>query len=314
MNFFPTRRRFSSVINNAFFYIAEAFKSALKNSLMSVCSIITIFICASLLIISYSVAVNIRECLRQIESAVGIAAIIDDSVPDEELDKIYNAIADIDDVKEVHFVSAQAALASFADSLEEGSDIVMGLENDNPLRRSFEVVVYRAKDQKAVVKLLSSETFVDMGVVKVRQAQDVTEFLEGVSNFANIVCAVIIFVTAVLSVILITTTIKITVASRKNEITIMKYVGATDSFVKWPFRLEGAFIGGIGATVAAAVSAITYPLIVHAISEQFSFITNIASFLPTEEVFPIIAPIAIISGILLGALSAVGALRKYLEV
>jgi cell division transport system permease protein len=314
LNFFPTRRRFSSVINNAFFYIAEAFKSALKNSLMSVCSIITIFICASLLIISYSVAVNIRECLRQIESAVGIAAIIDDSVPDEELDKIYNAIADIDDVKEVHFVSAQAALASFADSLEEGSDIVMGLENDNPLRRSFEVVVYRAKDQKAVVKLLSSETFVDMGVVKVRQAQDVTEFLEGVSNFANIVCAVIIFVTAVLSVILITTTIKITVASRKNEITIMKYVGATDSFVKWPFRLEGAFIGGIGATVAAAVSAITYPLIVHAISEQFSFITNIASFLPTEEVFPIIAPIAIISGILLGALSAVGALRKYLEV
>ena len=160
---------------------------------------------------------------------------------------------------------------------------------------------------------VGAEGYVYKGIEKIQHAQDITNALITINIIVRVFSLVLIGILCIISIGIIMNTIKLTVFIRKNEINIMKYVGATDWFIRWPFIIEGVVIGLVGAVIPCAVCWIGYDGIVHFIS-GISFIQTIAQLKTASEIFFTIAPIALVIGILLGAIGSLNSLEKHLNV
>ena len=153
-----------------------------------------------------------------------------------------------------------------------------------------------------------------IGIEKVRHSQKASHILLAVNNTVRIASIIIILILAIISVTIIVNTIKLTVYVRKTEINIMKYVGATDWFIRWPFVIEGIIIGIIGSIIPIIICIFGYREVISLIYEKMSFIRNYVEFKDTLSMFLAIAPVTIILGILLGVIGSVNSIKKHLNV
>lgn len=153
-----------------------------------------------------------------------------------------------------------------------------------------------------------------IGIEKIRHAQKESEMLTTVNTALRIVSIILIGIMCVIAVAIIMNTIKLTVFIRKNEINIMKYVGATDWFIRWPFIIEGLLIGLIGSLIPSLICMVSYSKIVELINSKLSFLLNIAQFKSGSELFSLIIPLTLLLGMLLGALGSITSIRKHLNV
>lgn len=152
------------------------------------------------------------------------------------------------------------------------------------------------------------------GIEKIRHAEDIAGILMTVNAVTRIVSVVLLIILAIIAIAIIMNTIKLTVFIRKNEINIMKYVGATDWFIRWPFIIEGVIIGLVGAMLPCVVTLVSYDRLLSLMQSKLSMITNIVTPVSGMEIFPIIIPIALLSGALLGCIGSVNSIRKHLNV
>lgn len=152
------------------------------------------------------------------------------------------------------------------------------------------------------------------GIEKIRHAEDIAGILMTVNTVTRIISIVLLVILAIIAVAIIMNTIKLTVFIRKNEINIMKYVGATDWFIRWPFIIEGVIIGLVGAMIPCIVTLVSYDRLLSLMQSKLSMITNIVTPVSGFEIFPIIIPIALLSGALLGCIGSVNSIRKHLNV
>ncbi len=161
---------------------------------------------------------------------------------------------------------------------------------------------------------INDKNYKFIGIERIRHSQRESDILLAINNTIRISSIVILIIFAVISVTIIINTIKLTVYVRKTEINIMKYVGATDWFIRWPFVIEGIIIGVIGSLIPIIVSILGYNKVVNLIYEKVPFITNYIGFKDTLSMFLAIAPVTIILGILLGVIGSASSIKKHLNV
>ncbi len=152
------------------------------------------------------------------------------------------------------------------------------------------------------------------GIEKIRHAEDIASILTTFNTITRIVSIILLVILAVIAVGIIMNTIKLTVFIRKNEINIMKYVGATDWFIRWPFIIEGIIIGLVGAMIPSLITMATYDSLVNLMESKFTMITNILTPVSGMDIFPIVIPIALLAGALLGSVGSISSIRKHLNV
>ena len=222
--------------------------------------------------------------------------------------------AKTDVVKECKYVSADETWENFAKQYFEGKEEYKdGFKpNDNPLATSahYEVYVYQVETQDALAEYIRSLD----GVREVKQAEGATTTLTTMNRVIGYVSIAIILILLAVSVFLISNTVTIGISVRKEEIGIMKLIGATNLFVRAPFLIEGILIGLVGAAIPLGLLYVVYNRVISYVMTEFSVLSNFMAFMPVSAVFRILLPVGLILGMGIGLVGSIFTIRKHLKV
>ena len=217
-------------------------------------------------------------------------------------------------VKECKYVSADETWENFAKQYIEGKEEYKdGFKpNDNPLATSahYEVYVYQVETQDALAEYIRSLD----GVREVKQAEGATTTLTTMNRVIGYVSIAIILILLAVSVFLISNTVTIGISVRKEEIGIMKLIGATNLFVRAPFLIEGILIGLVGAAIPLGLLYVVYNRVISYVMTEFSVLSNFMAFMPVSAVFRILLPVGLILGMGIGLVGSIFTIRKHLKV
>ena len=293
------------------YFLKEGFSGLKKNLLMTVASIIAVAACISIMSFSYCVVSNLQYMLDQMEDSIGISVFLKGDLTSEDIENMKTTISGLAHVTNVTYISPADALDQLKEQWGADEDIFIGLDDtNNPLSHSFQVELDQIESQDAVLAELQKIE----GVDKVEYGQSLSEMLMSVSNVFQVAGILVMLVLGVISVMIIINTIRISVMNRRVEINIMKYVGATDWFIRWPFIIEGIIIGLIGAILPMLVGMPMYGKTVSLFYNHIPFVENFVRFRVVGDVFSFVLPAALIFGILLGVVGSVTSIRKHLQV
>ena len=292
------------------YFFRESFSGLKKNMLMTMASMVAVAACISILSFSYCVGSNLQYMLDQMEDSIGISVFLKGELTGEEIEKMKKEIGRIDHVEGVEYISPADALEDLKKDWGAEEDIFIGLDQtNNPLSHSFQITLDKIESQNGVLTALEN---VD-GIDNVRHGQTETELLMKANRIFSIASGVIMVLLGIISIMIIMNTIRISVVNRRIEINIMKYVGATDWFIRWPFIIEGIIIGLVGAIVPLVIGFPIYAKLTSAIFEYLPMITFV-QFKLTGDVFGFLFPFGTLFGIALGVIGSVTSIRKHLRV
>lgn len=302
------------IIRNINYFIKEAVLSLFKNRLMTVASIVTVTSTTMIVILSYILGSNINFLLENFGNSIGMTVYVNESVTSEENNNFYNELMEIEHIQSTSYVSKEEALEIFGESIGNDSGILKGLSDDNPLPRSYEITLESSEYANDVIKQLNKYVGDDNILSSVRHAQTETEILLSINNGIRIVGIALILGLSFIAIVIIMNTIRLTVNSRRVEINIMKYVGATNAFIRWPFILEGIFIGVVGASIPLFICMFTYNKGIEAIYENMPILQESIMFMTANEIFSVLIPFCLLLGALIGIFGSVSSVRKHLNV
>ena len=294
--------------------IKQGIKNLRHNGLFTLASVGTISACLFLFGIFYFIVSNFQYMVKNAETSVGITVFFNENIGDEAIASIGDKIRARGEVSEVIFVSADEAWEKFKGEVFAGreEEIAQTFGDDNPLvdSASYEVYLSDVSEQGALSEYIKS---ID-GVREVKGSIDAATGLTNVNKLIGYVSAAIIIILLAVSIFLINTTISTGVSVRKEEISIMRLVGATDLFIKMPFIIEGILIGIIGAALPLAVLYFMYGRIVNFVGERFSVLSGILIFLEEGTVFSVLVPICVCLGVGIGYIGSIWTLRRHVRV
>jgi cell division transport system permease protein len=280
--------------------------------MFSLASIATMSACIFMFGLFYIIIVNFNATVRSIEEGVSVTVFFDEGISDERITEIGQLIEDRAEVGDCEFVSAQEAWEDYKAIYFEGREELADGFTDNPLANSahFQVYLNDVSMQDSLVKYLEEQD----GVREVKQSAQVANTLSDFNRLLSYVSAGIIFILLCVSVFLISNTVVVGISVRREEIAIMKLIGATDYLVRAPFVVEGMAIGFIGAAIPLVLLYILYQKIMVYITEKFNFIGTLIEFISVNTVFKTLIPIAVILGVGIGFLGSRVSVRKHLKV
>ena len=296
-------------ISTFFYTLKQGFVNIFRNKWFSLASVATIGACLFLFGLFYSVLENFESIVKTAEEGVSVTVFFDEGLGDEEIKNIGDMISKRVEVSRVEYTSAEDAWNSFKDEyLGEYSD---GF-TENPLADSSNYQIYLSdvSMQGALVTYLES---VD-GIREVNKSEITANTLTGINALVGYVSVGIIGILLAVSIFLISNTVTIGISVRKEEIAIMKYIGATDFFVRSPFVIEGVIIGLIGSAVPLGIIYVIYNNVVAYIMERFETLSSLLKFLPVETIFNTLVPISLAMGVGIGFLGSFTTVRKHLRV
>jgi cell division transport system permease protein len=294
--------------NTVKYLFKEGILGLWKNRLMALASIGTIVLCLFILGMSYSVLGNIDHILSQIETEMGITAYIEEGIDEETIQRTRKEIQSNPYVLEVNYISKAEALLSFSRE-QENEELFLEFQLDNPLPASFEVKVNQVENQEEVVGVLKDYTYLD-----VTYFERETDIFIGINRAISVISVIVIAALIVIALLLITNTIKLTVYVRRREINIMKYIGATDTFIQLPFMIEGIFIGMIGAVLPMAGIYYLYRYLLDLSATVLQGVLGGLNLVAIEIIMKDLIPIFGIIGVGIGVLGSCIAIRKHLKV
>jgi len=280
----------------------------IRNRLMSIASILTVASCIFIVSVFYCLAANVELLLSQLENSVSITIFVHEDLTGDEVSKLYSKLLAIPKVAAVQYKTANDRWEWFADLFND-PDALEGMEN--PLRRSFDIEIEELTYHEDVVQAL--ERLRDDGVDTIKQSRDFARNVKVVSDGVRMVCIVLILILGIISIVIIFNTIRITVNARKNEINIMKYVGATDWFIRWPFVIEGVLIGVAGGIVPAVACWLCYDSVIGMIRDSLPAIDFVA-FRPGYDIFAYLFPFDLAMGMVIGIIGSIFSVRRHLKV
>ncbi len=296
---------------NSFGYlISEGFKSVFKQKKMTSASII--IMCATMFMfgVFYLLGENVNYVMRQVESQQGMRVIIKDDASESEIDDLKNKIQQIENVSTVKFYSKEDALASMKSILGEHQDLIVGYDEDNPFPASYFVTLTD----------LSKNKEVQDQILKLDPVEEISTDNDTIANLSRVaksiqnITLVLLTLLIIISIFIISYTIKLTVYARRREISIMKYVGATNSFIRGPFIVEGIIIGIISAFITIGIVAITYEATLSKILESSVMKSLSISLFGFTDLFIKVLIVYLILGTGIGVLGSTISMRKYLKV
>ena len=284
-----------------------------KNKMFSLASIATMSACIFLFGIFYSIVVNFQNVVKEAEEGVAVTVFFEEGISQERIDKIGEEIGKRAEVADIQFVSGEEAWESYKEKYFEGKEeLSEGFADDNPLANSANYQIYLS-DVSMQSTLVSYLEDLD-GVRQVNKSDVVANTLSDFNKLLGYVSAAIILILLMVAVFLISNTITVGIGVRREEIAIMKLIGATDYFVRAPFVVEGVLIGLIGSVLPLLVLYLMYGRVISYIVNRFVFLNNVLNFLPVSVVFKTLVPVAMILGVGIGFLGSRFTIRKHLSV
>jgi cell division transport system permease protein len=296
-------------ISTLFYCIKQGIKNIFKNKWFTLASVATISACLFLFGLFYAILTNFENMVKTAEEGVSVTALLDEDISDARVQEISNLINLRTEVKESVYVSAEDTWIQFAEENNFG-DISIFTENPLADCAHFEIYMSDVSMQADLVTYLES---ID-GVRKVNQSAMTAQTLTGVNKIISYVSVGIIVILFLVSIFLISNTVTIGISVRKEEIQIMKYIGATDFFTRAPFVIEGMVIGFIGSLVPLVAIYFIYNEAMMYVASRFPSLSQLMQFLPVQTIFSNLVPVSIAIGVGIGFLGSFTTVRKHLRV
>ncbi len=293
-------------IKNLGYFLKEALTSLARNQLLSIATVSTMTICILFLGVAVLMTVNAGSFMNRLESDIEIVAYLDSSISGTQITNIQDKIAAISGVKAVVFVSKTDALASMQKKFAEKDYNLEKTLGKNPLPDSFAV---KAENPQEVAQVAQSVKEIP-GINKVNYGQGIVERLFQVTKWVRIISIGFVVILAIGAVFLIATAIRLAIFARRKEIYLMKLIGATDWFIRWPFFIEGILLGMAGAFISISLLAVGYGSLVSNLQTTLFFIPLVYQ----ENILINLYVSLLATGALLGVLGTYISLNRFLDV
>jgi len=305
-------------LNTIFFLVKEGFINMWGSKKTAISSLVIIIATMVMLGIFVLITVNIENIIKNAEEAQGIQVFLydingDDALVEEKVNVIQEKILDIYSVESVKYTSKEEGLKNVIESVDEQyKSLYEGFENDNPIPASFVVKLENLEQSQNVQNQLEKIE----GVKSVISSDVATEAIVSIGSTINIVGILILVILLVISVFIIANTIRITMIARNKEITIMKYVGATDGFIRLPFIIEGMVIGLLGSIIATIIVGLSYNGIYNSYAENIKITGSIIdnALVQFSAVSQELMIIYIVLGVGIGIVGSTISIKKHLNV
>ncbi len=292
----------------------QGLKNIGRNKMFSIASIATMTACIFIFGVFFSIIMNVNAVRRDLEQKVGITVLFDEGTTDAQMQEIGDQIKALDHVTSATFTSADEAWQNYIEeNFKDHPELAEGFKDDNPLANSatWTVLVDKIENQDQVVAQIQ-----EMDKVRqVNQSSGAAKTLRSFNKLFSYVSVVIIAILLIVSTILISNTVNVGISVRKDEIAIMKLIGATDSFVRAPFVVEGFALGVIGSVIPLVILYFSYSWLLQHLLSRFGILSSLGNvFLDVNQVFTYLLPVGLVLGIGIGLIGAFITVRKHLEV
>ncbi len=293
----------------------QGFKNIFRNRLFSLASVGTI--AASLFIfgVFFCIVANFQQVFAEMETSVGVTVFFNEGVEESQILEIQKQIETWEEVSSVHYTSPDEAWKEYKEKAfpdGESSEVLTNLDEDNPLANSASLEVY-LKDASKQSQLVTNIEGIE-GVRSVNASQSVADSVSSIGKLLGYVSGGVIIILLAVAIFLISNTVRIGITVRSEEIAIMKYLGATNGFVRAPFLVEGMLIGFIGSVIPLAVLKVLYGKVVVFVSSEFGILTRLMTFVPAMDIFKYLIPIALVMGLGIGFIGSWLTLIRHVRV
>ena len=288
------------------YFVREVCISIKRNNWMSFASISTVAVSLFVLGMFLIIVLNMNRMASMLGSQVQINVYLDDKLKGSEIDDLEDDLKKMQGIESVQYVSREDAIVRLRERLGDQKYLLDALGDKNPLPNAFEVTVKQPTMVETAAKAI--EKF--GGVESVKYGQDVVEHLFDMTRLVRIFGFTLMLLLAGATLFIISNTIRLTVFARRKEIAIMKYVGATDWFIRWPFLLEGVVLGFFGGVLASIALRSIYGLITAKVYSTLAFLPLI----PQYPFVNFISLVMVLSGMGIGALGSTISLKRFLKV
>ena len=293
-------------ISTAEYFITESLHSIRRNGLMSMASLMTVALSLLILGIFTIMVLNLNNMASVLESQVQVTVYLQDSLKEAEIREVGTRITKLPGVTRVNFIDKKEAMARFKQRLGAQQGLLAELGEANPLPNAFEVKVDRPERVKPVALAIAQLK----GIEAARYGQEVVEQLFSLTRMVRIFGSVLIVFLGLAALFIIVNTIRLTVFARRREIGIMKYVGATDWFIRWPFIIEGVLLGSLGAAISSLLLTQLYGMVTGQVYGTLAFLP----LLPQYPMLGYVNIFLLLAGVAIGALGSIISVKKFLKV
>jgi len=288
------------------YFIKEVYTSFKRNIWMTLSSIFTVVLSLFILGFFSIVILNLNKMADTLESQVQISVYLKDDLSQEEIDETKETLSKIEGLQDIKFTTREEAMKNFKERLGDQQFLLDALDDTNPLPNSFSLTVTSPQQVKTIADTAAALDSVESA----SYSQDIINHLFNLTHLIRLIGVALIILLTGAAIFIISNTIRLTVFARRKEIAIMKYVGATDWFIRWPFLLEGICLGFIGGGLATIFLYIVYNQVTQEIYEAMAFFPLI----PQHPFIDYISLAILVAGIIIGALGSTISLKRFLKV
>ncbi|RGW48480.1 permease-like cell division protein FtsX [Megamonas funiformis] len=288
------------------YFIKEVYTSFKRNIWMTLASIFTVVLSLFILGFFSIVILNLNKMADTLESQVQISVYLKDDLSQEEIDETKETLSKIEGLQDIKFTTREEAMKNFKERLGDQQFLLDALDDTNPLPDSFSLTVTSPQQVKTIADTAAALDSVESA----SYSQDIINHLFNLTHLIRLIGIALIILLTGAAIFIISNTIRLTVFARRKEIAIMKYVGATDWFIRWPFLLEGICLGFIGGGLATIFLYIIYNQVTQEIYEAMAFFPLI----PQHPFIDYISLAILVAGIIIGALGSTISLKRFLKV
>lgn len=288
------------------YFIKEVYTSFKRNIWMTLASIFTVVLSLFILGFFSIVILNLNKMADTLESQVQISVYLKDDLSQEEIDETKETLSKIEGLQDIKFTTREEAMKNFKERLGDQQFLLDALDDTNPLPNSFSLTVTSPQQVKTIADTAAALDSVESA----SYSQDIINHLFNLTHLIRLIGVALIILLTGAAIFIISNTIRLTVFARRKEIAIMKYVGTTDWFIRWPFLLEGICLGFIGGGLATIFLYIVYNQVTQEIYEAMAFFPLI----PQHPFIDYISLAILVAGIIIGALGSTISLKRFLKV
>lgn len=299
------------------YLLGEGIRNVFKNKKSTSASIIIMSLTMLIFGVFFVITQNINSIMKQIESEQGIEVFLYD-ISEDQTKALEDYIRNIDGINTVEYKSKEDALNQFKSQFKDREDLLSGYDENNIFPASYVVTLTDLTKNNEVKQKIEEydkdKPDTEKVIKKITSSDETITTLINLANGIRIITGVILVILIIISIFIISNTIKLTVHARRKEISIMKYVGATNSFIRWPFIVEGIIIGIISGAISIIILGINYNLIANKILESQVVSAMSINLLTFADMFGLIVLVYTILGVGIGILGSCISMRRYLKV
>jgi len=288
------------------YFFREGIRNMFSHGFMSFAAIGVTVACLVIMGTFSLVAYNANENLKDLQKENAVLAFVDENLSDNEAKALQSTLEKIPGAADCTFVSRQEARDSYVEQYDE-DDLYSNLD-PSIFRHRYVIHLTDAAQMQQVVSDLEATP----GIVKVRADEAISNGFLTVRNVASLISIALIAVLLVISVFIISNTIKLTTFDRREEIAIMRMVGATNGFIRWPFVYEGFMLGLLGAVIAFFLQWALYAAVARGVDSNDTL--QLIQVMPFSELWAPVAAVFALAGIVIGVGGSLSAIRKFLQV